>query len=244
MDKVNKKVLIGSLILTVFFVGVLYVYLSRTNEPMQTANVAESAELTRIYVAARDIPSSRRISSDDIKEVRVASSLLTENAVRNRDELLGKYALQTIYRDEQFIDKRLAVSFEETVEFEVPEGKRAVTIPIDELSSVAYNANIGDRVDVIATFNKENLDNIPVFENSAQIIIQNAKVLSYGVRTQEEPNPQKETTSLITLLVTPQDAERLVYVDVYANSIRLILRGEDDDTDVETTGARRDYFKR
>jgi pilus assembly protein CpaB len=243
MEKSNQKVLILSLLLTVIFVGVLYTYIKRNAEPTQSVSVMDLENGVKSYVAAREIPEQNKITAEDLKEVLVDPESLNEDSIQKKEELIGKYATTNLYENDPFRVNKVASSFEEVVTLEIPFGKRAVTVPINPLSSVAYHPKIGDRVDVVAIFNKETMENLPAFEKNVQISVQNVKVLSYGVITQEEPNPKKETTKIITLLVDPDEAENLIYASVFAE-IRFILRGEEDEERVETPGARRDYFKR
>jgi pilus assembly protein CpaB len=246
MEKSNKKVLILSLLLTVVFIGVLYTYIKRSTEtttPAEQAALLESGDRVKTYVAAKDIPEKSKITEEDIKEVFMDANGLREVSFQSKEEITGKYTQQTLYENEPFITKKVASTFEESVQLEIPTGKRAVTLPINELSVVAFHPKIGDRVDVVAIFNKEQMENIPAFEKNVQIAVQNVKVLSYGVVTEEVKKPKKETTKSITLLVDPDEAENLIFASVFGD-IRFILRGEEDDGRVETPGARRDYFKR
>lgn len=251
MEKSNKKVLILSLLLTIVFIGVLYTTIKRSAENSSTkADISkdqvallDSTDGVKTYVAARDIPEKSKITSEDIKEVFMTSSELQEVFFQSKEDIIGKYTQQTLYENEPFITKKVASTFEEAVRLEIPLGKRAVTVAINELSSVAYHPKIGDWVDVVAIFNKEALENLPHFEKNVQIVLQNVKVLFYGVVTEEVPNPKKETTKIITLLVDPDEAENLIFASVFGD-IRFILRGEEDHGRVETPGARRDYFKR
>jgi pilus assembly protein CpaB len=242
MNKVNKKVLILSFLLTIFFVVVLNLYLKKKMVEPVFLRTQESMETRSVLVAASYIPKSKKIVDSDIKEVSMDVSLVNVEGILKKEDILGKYAKQNIYPHEQWMKEKLSETFEETVLLEIPKGKRAVTIPVNALTAVAYHPDIGNLVDVVVVFEKETVGALPEFQRSAQIAIQNAKVLSYGIITPDQPSPRKDSTQMATLLVKAQDAEKLIYASKYAE-IRLILKGQGDEETVETTGAVRADFK-
>lgn len=122
--------------------------------------------------------------------------------------------------------------------FLVPEGMRAVTVALDQVSGVAGLAKPGDHVDVIATFD------LPGSEMTvSRIVLQDVEVLAVGSQivpteaeqaeappaegTAAQPRQQAKIEPTATLAVTPEEAEKLVLADT-EGKIRLALRRAGD----------------
>lgn len=85
-------------------------------------------------------------------------------------------------------------------------GRRAVTVPVDEISSISGMLAPGDAIDLIAALRREGkVHMLPV--------LQDVKVLATGTQVQpgkvtEDGRPRSYTT--VTLDATPQDARRIM----------------------------------
>lgn len=107
---------------------------------------------------------------------------------------------------------------------EIPEGYRAVTIRVDERTSVEGWARAGARVDVVWS---SRLDGKPMIS----VIVENAKVLS--AERQINPQPENQDNkpapipTTVTLLVAAEDANRIQLASV-SGSMSLSLRGGND----------------
>ena len=120
----------------------------------------------------------------------------------------------------------------------IPEGKRAVSIRVSRETSVGGFIQQGDYVDVIATFRPKNSD--PV----TKIVLQNIQVLAAGDTYEFDGSTSTSTPAisatkmkLVTLAVTPDELEKLIYLDS-GTSFRLVLKNpEDKDKRVYTKGA-------
>lgn len=134
----------------------------------------------------------------------------------------------------------------ENIKLKIPDGKRAITIQINELTSLGYNLKKGDVIDVIAIFPEKNIQNEISFKDNVQLILQNIQVLDVNLTNHNlrEQNLNTQEYDTATLLVTPTKAEKLIYAKVFGE-IRFLLRGEGDDEFVfGTSGISRDSFKK
>lgn len=130
--------------------------------------------------------------------------------------------------------------------FLVPEGLRAVTVALDQVSGVAGLAKPGDHVDVIATFDLPGT-NVTI----TRTVLQDVQVLAMGsqVAPAEAEQPagaapgapqegegaqprQAKVEATATLAVTPEEAEKLVLADS-EGKIRLALRRAGDHSFVQ-----------
>jgi Flp pilus assembly protein CpaB len=103
----------------------------------------------------------------------------------------------------------------------VPDGMRAVTVHISDSSSVVKMLHPGDRVDVQALIVRQRNGENDV---EARTLLQNATVFQVPM---EAPTPQMQGRMVLTLLSTPQDAERLSAADAGAK-LRVVLRNPGD----------------
>ncbi len=107
---------------------------------------------------------------------------------------------------------------------EIPEGYRAVTIRVDERTSVEGWARAGARVDVVWS---SRLEGKPMIS----VIVENAKILS--AERQVNPHPENQENkpapipTTVTLLVAAEDANRIQLASV-SGTMSLSLRGGND----------------
>ncbi len=84
-------------------------------------------------------------------------------------------------------------------------GRRAVTVPVDEISSLSGMVEPGDSIDIVVTTRKND-------RNITFALLQSVKVLATGTRVtqQGETEGKSRTYSTITLDTTPDDARRVI----------------------------------
>src|SRR5437867_5419483 len=87
----------------------------------------------------------------------------------------------------------------------IPKGKRAVSVRVNEIIGVAGFVLPRTRVDVLANVtpggDKE--------RSTSKVILQNVEVLAAGQKIEQDEKGLPEAVSVITLLVTPSEAELL-----------------------------------
>jgi pilus assembly protein CpaB len=136
---------------------------------------------------------------------------------------------------------------------DIAPGMKAISIPVDEVSSVAFFVQPGDTVDVLATFLGSNdaagpQVNAEMFELSTRAVVQAAKVLAVGDKHRPTDRQMTEPYSSVTLLVTMEEAAKLIFArDFFGASMTLVLRGENDtavDPAVPSVGVNTADFNR
>jgi pilus assembly protein CpaB len=104
----------------------------------------------------------------------------------------------------------------------IPEGMRAVSVRSDEVVGVAGFLFPGSHVDVLVTLRS---DKIPV--PSTQIVLQDVEVLTAGQNIEPDPQGKPQTVNVVTLLLSPPDAQKLVLATTQG-SIEFVLRNGAD----------------
>ena len=112
----------------------------------------------------------------------------------------------------------------------IPDGMRAVSVKVDEVIGVAGFVLPGTRVDVLATFGDRDAA-------ITRVILQNVEALAAGQTTQPDAQGKPQTVPVITLLVSPEEAEDLTLAATQGQ-IQLALRGTLDQQSVRTDGSR------
>jgi pilus assembly protein CpaB len=115
----------------------------------------------------------------------------------------------------------------------ITEGMRAVSVKVNEVIGVAGFVVPGTHVDVMVTLKNAQQDAM------TRVVVSDVQVLTAGTRYDQEKarDGQPIQSSVVTLLVTPPDAERIALA-ASEGSIMLTLRNPMDRKPTQTTGIR------
>lgn len=138
-------------------------------------------------------------------------------------DLIGRAVLYPLSAGEPILDRDLSIpGMGLTVK--IPDGMRAVALRSDEVVGVAGFLFPGSHVDVLVTYRTENSP-----EPVTATVLENAEVLAAGNQVQPNPDGKPVSVNVVTLLMSPEDAERVVLASTQG-SIHFVLRnGEDKD---------------
>ncbi|MEE4283097.1 MAG: Flp pilus assembly protein CpaB [Pseudomonadales bacterium] len=122
----------------------------------------------------------------------------------------------------------------------IPAGKKAISIEVDQASAVSYFIQPKDLVDVMGTFyagddaQNSTEGGLPVPKVSTRPILQAVEVLAVGSEYRASERQKMEPYGSVTLLVSIDEAAKLIFArDYYNVKLTLILRSKDD-TDVSS----------
>lgn len=209
------------------------VYLQQQAEEVKKKVVETQKNLTSVVVATEDIPAGATINEKMVKEITINVAMLQPRAATSLDRVVNKIAVAPIGKDEQILLNKLTVTGQEfSLSAKVPPGKRAITIPVDNIASVGGMIRPGDRVDVMGVVpipvttpegkQVNQLTHLPLF--------QNVLVLAVGQDFVSASSGQKQSVTsspIITLALAPQEANLISFVQEQGK-IRLILRSPQD----------------
>lgn len=226
MEKKNKKMLLIALTLSLVTAVLVYIYISSI-KPEQVPE----AEYVTVCAAARTIPENTQITTSDIEEIKVAKELFDDSVVTDKDQITGKWALQSIIKGEFIRKERLADKDSLSFSHGIPEGTRAVSMNVTEQVNVANLLRPGDYVDVVVNFDKEDIfgEKTVSYPRITKMILQRVKVLALGQDTRLPAEKLKEQPLTITLAINKEDIEKFVYASEYG-IIRLALRPANDNS--------------
>ncbi|MCC6355191.1 MAG: Flp pilus assembly protein CpaB [Verrucomicrobiae bacterium] len=194
-------------------------------------------DLVSVVFTARDIPMRTEIRTDMLSVRQIPRKALTTMGIEadvysTPDETAALFSKVPMVSDEILRRSKLTTREEATaLSFRVPEGKRAVTVSIEEAKAVGYAIVPGDRVDVIGLFEVEEQGQDTI--QQTQTVLQDVEVLEINVGN--TPNQQTSTRPVATLAVTPEQAEVLVLTELSAR-IHFALRNFRDTAEVQSDG--------
>jgi pilus assembly protein CpaB len=99
---------------------------------------------------------------------------------------------------------------------------RAISIRSNDVVGVAGFLYPGSHVDVLLTFRPEG-DSVPL----TQTILQDVDVLTAGQTLEPDPKGRPQTVNVVTLLLSPRDAQKLVLA-TQQGSVQFVLRNGAD----------------
>jgi pilus assembly protein CpaB len=208
-----KMVIAVALVLGLISAGMVYRYAARFNEK------APEPAKTTVVIASRAIAPQTRVEKDALKMAEVPVEHVHPDSLRDVDDVAGRIARGEILPGEQVLEGRLYERGERPgMSFIIPEGKRAVTIAVNEVLGVAGFINTGDYVDVLGTF-----DGGVAGEDLTATILQHVQVLAVAQRMERTGDEKPKVTTTVTLAVTPKEAEKVTFAEERGR-LRLALR--------------------
>lgn len=193
-------------------------------------------DLISVVKAARPIARDTVINEQQLLVETLPAKYVHPDAIREIEAVAGKIAITDISVGEGILKNKLLSSKDKSdhLAYAVPVSKRAVSIPINDITAVSGFIKVGDRVDIIATLDIPLLDSHGNEKSTVFSIfsLQNIEVLSVGENLDivNKKNPGEART--LTLAVSVQDAQALVLASEKGN-LRLLLRSPVDDSRVK-----------
>ena len=205
--------MIGVLALVLGLLASVYVY--RTLQARSAPGIESGVD---VIVAANDLQVGARVDEHDIKIIKIPAVDLPPGAPRRRSDVLGHGVIVPISKGEFILPNRLAgENAGSGLPSLIPPGMRAVSVRVNEVVSVAGFVTPGTRVDVLLTGTPGG------GEQQTTTVLQNVAVLASGHTLERTATGEAQTTAVITLLVSPDDAQRLTLASSEGH-IQLALR--------------------
>lgn len=195
-------------------------------------------------VVKQAILPGQEIKADDVATAPLAWKELPEGAFKNVADAVGRVAVMPMVKGQPVLESELAApGAGGGLQALVPEGMRAISIEVNEFSSVGGLVGPGCAVDVVAT-----IEDAKTKERIARTIVQDVKVMAVGQRvsaakeTKDAKDPaaavaaaSDQTFKSVTLLTTPAEAEALELASMIGRP-RLVLRGYGDKAAAKSGG--------
>src|SRR3984957_5650723 len=173
----------------------------------------------QVIVAADDLQVGSRVEEHDIRVITIPGSDLPSGAPRRRSDVVGHGVIIPISKGEFILPNKLAgENAGSGLPSLIPPGMRAVSVRVNEIVSVAGFVTPGTRVDVLLTGTPG-----AAGEQQTTTVLQNVAVLASGHTLERTATGEAQSTAVITLQVSPDDAQRLTLASSEGH-IQLALR--------------------
>ena len=203
---------------------------------MQRLPAPSSSIPTRpVVVAAADLDIGAELRREDIRIIDWPANGVPANSISDPKEVIGRGLVLPVLENEPFLPMKLASKEAGSgLPPVIPPGLRAVSVRVNEVIGVAGYVLPGTRVDVVATVSPSG----SAGDMTSKVILTNVQVLAAGTKIDRETDKNKPMpVSVVTLLVNPEEAERLTLAST-EGKIQLALRNPLDKTIPATPGVR------
>jgi pilus assembly protein CpaB len=172
-----------------------------------------------VVVALGDIQVGARVEDHDVRIARFPASGLPPGAYSKKSQVLGRGVIIPVSKGEFILPSKLAPENAGSgLPSLIPPGMRAVSVRVNEVVSVAGFVGPGTRVDVLLTGTPNGST-----ESQTTTVLQNVAVIASGHTLERSASGEAQNTPVITLLASPEDAERLTLAQS-EGKIQLSLR--------------------
>lgn len=204
------------------------------NRPVVTSNdTSKPAPSIPMVVATSKLPYGTVLQPEHVKTIQWASKSRPMGSFTDPKAVVGRTIIDGLYPEEPILEGRLGpVGAGAGLASVIPQGKRAVSVRVNEVIGVAGFVLPKTRVDVLVSVNPGGQKG----ESRSKMILQNAEVLAAGQVIEQDEEGTPETVNVITLVVSPEEAEKLTLA-ANEGDIQLALRNNLDSDPVTTSGA-------
>lgn len=222
MGKRNVNILIG-IGLAVIVIMLVHGEMAKREDYIQ--RLIQEGRAAQVVVATRDIPSETIVEPDMVQVRTVAATSLQRGDLTSLESAIGSITTGSVLRGQHmnssFLRGTEAIRY---LSHAIPEGFRAITIPIEQVEAIEGLLKPGDRVDIVGSFQlpagPERTESVVVnlFEG-VRILAVNRNFSPFRIETKVES---------ITFALQPEEAQILTY-SMQAGRIRLALRAPRDE---------------
>jgi len=208
-----------------------YRHLSQLRTEIEAARVAAAHATVGIVVASQTIPVGTSIERTSVKIVPWPKEFQPDGALSEVDAVVGKLARATIEKNQPIAEPLVVAQGTGLMPLLITEGMRAMSVKVDNVTGVSGFITPSSRVDVLVSGTP---DGNGSQEQRSKVILQNIRVLATGTSI-EQRNDKPVEVPTVTLLVSPEDAEKLTLA-TRQEPVRLALRNYRDEDVIRTPG--------
>jgi pilus assembly protein CpaB len=233
MNRNTRTIIV--LLIAVLMAGVAAfgVYLAVESRPVREVEVAR----VQAVVATHPIAVGTLVTKDDVKLVAWPAASQVPGSFTEVDKAVNRGVIVAISENEPLTEGKLApIGAGAGLPPTITEGMRAISVKVNEVVGVAGFVIPGTRVDVLVTVRTPDKTN----SSESRTVLSNVQVLTAGTRYDQEratKDGKPIPTTVVTLLLTPDDAEKLTLASEEGR-IMLALRNPLDKEPTKTKGAR------
>lgn len=200
--------------------------------------ISQQANLStnRVAVAAIDINPGTRLTPDMLRLVEWPAGSVPQGSFNDLKPLDTRVARVSMLRGEPLVESKLAIpGTTGGLSAVVAEGKRAMTVRVNDVVGVAGFALPGNFVDILVSTQGESRNEEPRDHSISKLVLERILVLAVAQESNQNDTKPK-VVNAVTLEVTPDQAERLDLARS-VGQLSLVLRNQVDVDQAKTKGA-------
>src|SRR5689334_11931918 len=197
-----------------------------------------STTTTKVVIASADMSLGQRVSPDMLKVSDWPAGSVPAGTFNDVKKLEGRVLKTSLARGEPVLEAKLSpVGTVGGLSAVINEGKRAITVRVNDVIGVAGFALPGNYVDILVNTEKDNKDGTATGrdQNISKIVLEKILVLAVAQEAGRDETKPK-VVDAVTLEVTPEQAEKIDLARSIG-SLSLVLRNQVDPQDATTAGA-------
>lgn len=221
----NRNRLMVGLAFAVLLAFILAAYVYHAFNKLKVSASVPAMRMTTIVVAAQPIKIGERLDASKVRTIQWPSGSKPAGMFGEIPEVANRAVLTNLAENEPILADNLASSDSGGgLSATIPEGMRAVSVPVNDVVGVAGFVTPGTMVDVLVTGNTIGSGG---GSSVTRTILENIRVLAAGQKMDQDREGKPEPVPVITLLVTPEDAAKLTMAST-EGKIQLALRNTVD----------------
>jgi pilus assembly protein CpaB len=187
------------------------------------------AKSKRVVAAAAGLQPGTPLTADNVMEINWPENVPLDGLIEKKEDVTGHVLIYAVAANEPVLKRDLASGTSFGLAAKIPDGMRATAVKTNEDMSVAGFIFPGSRVDVLVTLRADNNNESTL----TRTVLQNVQVLSTGAKMDPDPNGKPENVTVVTLLVTPEQSEKLALAE-NQGTLHFALRNGGDSATPET----------
>lgn len=191
----------------------------------------------KVVVAKGDIDLGTRLTPLMLKVADWPKNSIPDGAVSDPEKLKDRVVRVTVLSGEPVLEAKLApVGTKGGLSAVIAEGKRAMTVRVNDVVGVAGFALPGNYVDIVVNTEDESQTNADGRNKSiSKIVLDHILVLAVAQESSVREEGKPKVVNAVTLEVTPEQAEKLDLARS-VGQLSLVLRNQLDTSPVTTIG--------
>jgi pilus assembly protein CpaB len=187
---------------------------------------AKTVATIQVVVTSRALPLGTRLQASDLKLVAWPAAQPVQGMFTSMGDVVNRAVITSMVENEPLLEGKLAPREGGAgLSATIPDGMRAVSVSVNDVIGVAGFVVPGTMVDVLVTGSMGQ-------GNVTRTILENVRVMAAGQKIEQDREGKPQTVPVITLLVSPEDANALTMAATQGR-IQLALRNTLDSKKVD-----------
>jgi pilus assembly protein CpaB len=204
---------------------------------LKRAGSGKTVPSQQIVVAAQAMPLGTMLASSDLRVIPWPSGDTLAGSFSNPKDCEGRALMAAVAENEPILDAKLAPRQAGAgLPAAIPVGMRAISVPVNDVVAVAGFVTPGTMVDVLVTGQAQGGS---LQDSMTRTVLEDVRVLAAGEKVEPDATGKPTPVSVVTLLVTPEQANKLTMA-MTEGQIHLTLRNTIDSSIVSPPAVYRD----